>query len=66
MKLNIPRFNFVKYGKENVSYYGTILWNDLPNEFKNTTSFDDFEHLVNAWEPTCQCSYCDLCVIKIL
>ncbi len=50
----------------NFSYCGAIIWNDLPNEFKNTTSFDAFKRLVNAWEPTCQYFYCDLCVIKIL
>ncbi len=49
MKLYIQRFNLVKYGKEIFSYHGDILWNDLPNEFKNTTSFDAFRYLVSSW-----------------
>ena len=32
--LFVPRFNRIQWGKKTFSYYGSHLWNILPNELK--------------------------------
>ena len=38
------------YGLRSMSYIGAKLWNDLPNDFKATTDFTDFKHMLQTWK----------------
>ena len=65
LKLNLPNYKYVKYGKDTFSYNGTMLWNMLSDDLKCTENFSDFKRLLNAWEgPHCSCSYCNICILK--
>ncbi len=56
-----PKFNKITYGKKTFSYYGTHIWNSLPNNIKESTSIDNFKTMLKAWEgPKCQCSMCNV------
>ncbi len=56
-----PKFNKITYGKNTFSYYGTHIWNSLPNNIKESTSLDNFKTMLNAWEgPKCECSMCNV------
>ncbi len=56
-----PMFNKITYGKKTFSYYGTHIWNWLPNNIKESTSLDNFKTMFKAWEgPKCQCSMCNV------
>ncbi len=50
-----PKINKINYGKKTFSYYGTHIWNSLPNIIKQCTSFDNFQTMLKAWEcPKCK------------
>ncbi len=49
------------YGKKSVGYYGTHIWNSLPNTIKQCTSLDNFKTMLKAWAgPKCICSMCNV------
>ncbi len=49
--------NKITYGKKTFSYYGTHIWNSIPNNIKICTSLDNFKTMIKPWEgPKCQCS----------
>ncbi len=51
------KFNKIPYGKKTFSYYGTHIWNSLPNNVKQCTNLDNFKTMLKIWEgPRCQCS----------
>ncbi len=57
-----PKFKKIRYGKNSFTYFGSHIWNLLPNKIKSCTTIDDFKILIKAWEgPNCQCSICKLC-----
>ncbi len=45
-----PKFNKITYGKKTFSYYGTHIWNSLPNNIKESTRLDNFKTMLKAWE----------------
>ena len=47
--LEQPKFNTVKFGYKSVSYYGSKLWNQLPNDVKNSPSLHIFKNRVTHW-----------------
>ncbi len=56
-----PKFNKIPYGKTTFSYYGTYIWNSLPNNIKESVSLDNFKTMLNAWEgPKYQCIMCNV------
>ena len=61
MKLKLNTFNTVRYGKETFSYNGTMLWNYIPDEFRDNMSIKDFKRKILLWNwPKCACSTCDI------
>jgi exonuclease III len=55
-----PKFNMITYGKNTFNYYGSHIWNLLPNDLKKCTSLDNFKSLLRTWDgPHCQCMMCD-------
>ena len=58
-----PKFNTIKYGKQSFSYYGSHIWNSLPNEYKLCVDFNGFKELINKWDgPKCSCCMCAIVV----
>ena len=51
-----PKFNTNKYGFNSVRYQGSRLWNLLGNNFKLDTP-------LHQWQPQCNCTTCDLCIL---
>ncbi len=43
-----PKFNKITYGNKTFSYYGTHIWNSLPNNIKESTSLDNFKTNVKS------------------
>ncbi len=55
-----PKSQKVTYGKNTLKYYGTHIWNLLPNEIKTCTNIDKFKSLLKSWEgPKCQITMCN-------
>ena len=38
-----------QFGLRSISYIGAKLWNDLPNDFKETSDFTDFKSILDTW-----------------
>lgn len=55
-----PKFKKITYGKNTFKYFGSHLWNLLPNDLKGCTSLDSFKDMISTWEgPNCQCLMCN-------
>ncbi len=51
--------NTVNNGSKTFVNNATHLWNNLPNNIKQTNDFDNFKELVNTWAgPQCKCNFC--------
>jgi hypothetical protein len=56
----IPQPRTERYGKRSFRYVAANLWNSLPNSFKSTSNFSQFQALVNTWNggENCSCPAC--------
>ncbi len=60
-KLIQPKFNKITYGKNTFQYYGSHIWNQLPNTVKESTNLNSFKELLKNWDgPKCKCAMCDV------
>ncbi len=54
-----PKFQKMTYGKNTFQYYGSHIWNLLPNNIKECTTQTSFKTLLDTWSgPSCQCNIC--------
>ncbi len=59
--VHLPRLNKITYGKNTSKYYGSHIWNYLPERINTCTSIDVFKSLLKAWEGSkCQCKMCNV------
>ena len=59
--LNQPKFKKLSYGRNTFKYYGSHIWNLLPNETKLCTKIEKFKNLIKIWDgPKCQCTMCNV------
>ena len=48
-----------KYGDKSLKTLGPKIWNSLPCDIKNETSFQKFKTHIKAWfGPKCKCNLC--------
>ena len=63
--LEIPNRNIAKCGDKSIRSLGPHIWNGLPEEIKNETSYDKFKEYLNTWYgPKCICSLCSFTEIN--
>ena len=46
-----PGINTVFYGANSIRYFGSVLWNRLPNDLRNIFDFDLFKTTIRRWKP---------------
>ena len=39
--LKLPKKNTLRFGTQALCFKGSLIWNTVPNHFKNITSLDD-------------------------
>ena len=55
-----PKFDKITYGRNTFQYYGSHIWNLLPNDVKQCTTQESFKSLLDTWSgPNCQCNICN-------
>ena len=60
--LRLPKTNTSRYVTQAVSFKGSILWNTVPNRYKNVESLDKFILQIKMWKPTtCTWELCKAC-----
>ena len=50
--LRLPKTNISRYGTEALWFKGSIIWNTVPNRYKNLNSLDKFKQQIKMWKPT--------------
>ena len=58
----LPRYDTVKYGCNSFRFYGALMYNRLPNDFKHL-DITDFRKAIKEWKPSCRCGSCILCTM---
>ena len=57
--LDIPRVRTSTYGKNSFKYAAAVLWNDLPDDFRKISNFNQFKNILKSWNGNvCKCSVC--------
>ena len=61
-----PRINTVHFGKDSLHYFGSIIWNIIPLEIKNSISLVNFKDKIRNWAPDeCPCRLCQLYLYRV-
>ena len=47
--LQVPQVHTTKYGKESFRFAAAVLWNSLPDDFRQVRSFNQFKVLISNW-----------------
>ena len=65
LKLKLPKYRTIKYGRSSFIYNGSVLWNLLNDEITKSTCLKHCKMLLQDWDgPICRCSYCDICALN--
>ena len=48
-----------RYGTESISYLAPLIWNQVPEDIKNSKSLDSVKNRIKLWIPEhCPCTLC--------
>ena len=57
--VEIPRVKTTTYGKNSFKYTAAVLWNDLPDDFRKISNFNQFKNILLSWNGNeCKCNAC--------
>ena len=57
--LLIPSVKSVLKGKNSLRYFGSLMWNSLPTDIRNSESLVVFKAKIKTWKPgSCTCRLC--------
>ena len=57
--VEIPQVRTSRHGASSFRFTAAKLWNSLPQEFRNSTSFNHFTSQISTWSGgACSCSFC--------
>ena len=57
--LEIPNRKTINYGINTPFFKGCLLWNSLPNHFKEIETVKSFKRKIKTWKPkVCTCKIC--------
>ena len=57
--LQVPHVKTTKFGKNSFRYAAPVLWNSLPENFRNTVNFNQFKSFMSSWNgEDCNCTAC--------
>ena len=59
--LTLPTTNTKKYGTNSIVFKGSMLWNSLPDSYKNEINIVKFKDKLKNWR--CECFTCQLCTV---
>ena len=61
-----PLVRSVFHGTESISYLGPVIWNVLPDIYKNLPNFSDFRNRIKKWKPdNCPCKLCKTYISRV-
>ena len=61
-----PLVRSVFHGTESITYLCPIIWDILPDSYKNVSSFIVFKDTIKKWKPeNCPCKLCKTCISRV-
>ena len=58
--LQIPNVRTSKFGKNSFRYAAPVLWNSLPEEFRQCTNYNQCRQMILSWNgKECRCVACN-------
>ena len=58
-EFQVPKVKTVKNGHDSLRYFGTKVWNMMPNYIKSADSLEKFKIKIKQWTPNnCACRLC--------
>ena len=61
MLVTLPSAKSTKYGTNSLVFRGSLLWNILPNTFKNANTLPEFKYKIKSWKcSSCSCFCCKI------
>jgi len=55
----IPTVPASTSGKNSFKFAAFVLWNDLPDDFRKNSNFNQFKNILKSWNGNvCKCSVC--------
>lgn len=58
-RILIPKTNSAKFGDHSLSFQASVIWNQLPNFYKNAASTKLLKQRIKQWNGTgCKCRIC--------
>ena len=58
LMMRIPKTQTSRHGIESLSFLGSKLWNNLPEELKNIKTLPSFKRQIKGWKVNCNCRLC--------
>ena len=56
-----PRVNTVHFGKDSLKYFGSVIWDKIPIQIKNSVNLSIFKSKIRNWSPDeCPCRLCQV------
>ena len=56
-----PRVNTVHFGKDSLRYFGSVIWDKVPIQIKNSINLSIFKSKIRNWSPDeCPCRLCQV------
>ena len=60
--LKLSATNTCRYGIQALCFKGSLLWNKIPNKYKNRNSLEEFKSQIKQWNPT----FCSPVAVKFV
>ena len=58
--LQVPTVKTTLFGKRSFKYPAPVLWNSLPDDFRQCSNFNQFKGLILSWNgKNCNCVACN-------
>ena len=57
--LKLPETSACRYSTQALCFKGSLIWNTVPDKFKNIVNIADIKKHIKDWKPTtCSCKLC--------
>ena len=54
-----PNISSVQYGEDSLAYFGSVIWDLIPQEIKFINNLNSFKTAIRKWTPSeCPCRLC--------
>ena len=61
-----PNVNTVHFGKDSLSYFGSVIWDLIPQNIREIDDLNRFRNAIRNWKPNgCPCRLCQIYISRL-